>query len=95
MTNDWNRLIEFWKSNDIRTVRLYGSFARGDAKVDSDVDLIVSFLRRKSLLDLIRIEDELSYRLNKKVDLVTEDSISPYLRQRVMEEAETIYDLAG
>jgi uncharacterized protein len=95
MINDWTKLLAFWSANDIGRVRLFGSYARGNARADSDVDLVVTFFRKKSLLDLIRIEEELSQRLNTKVDLVTEDSLSAYIQERVFNEAKVIYDRAG
>lgn len=95
MIKDWATLLAFWSANDIGRVRLFGSHARGSARPDSDIDLIVTFVRKKSLLDLIRIEEELSRRLNAKVDLVTENSLSPYIQEHVLKEAQVIYDRAG
>ncbi len=46
---------------------------------ESNLDILVEFSERKSLLDLVGIEMELSELLNIKVDLLTEKSISPYL----------------
>ena len=57
----------------------------------SDIDILVEFSERKSLLDLVRIERELSEALSIKVDLLTEKSISPYLIDRIKSEMEVIY----
>jgi predicted nucleotidyltransferase len=70
---------------------VFGSMARGDATEHSDVDLLVRFSRRKSLLELVRIEREVSMALGRNVDMLTEASISPYLRDRVKRELRTIY----
>ncbi len=53
--------------------------------------LLASFSRRKSLLDLVRIERDLSGILGVKVDLVTEKSLSPYLVERIKSEVKPIY----
>ncbi|MBU1600207.1 nucleotidyltransferase domain-containing protein, partial [bacterium] len=58
----------------------------------SDLDLLVRFSKRKSLLDLVGIEMELTSELGIKVDLLTEKSISPYLKDRIMKELKVIYD---
>ena len=56
-------------------VGLFGSFARGDGSVDSDIDILVRFNESYSLLQLVRIENQLSDQLGLKVDLVTEGSL--------------------
>jgi hypothetical protein len=70
-------LAELCERNDIGRLRLFGSIARGDESEKSDVDLIADFTRRKSLLDLVRIETEFSERLGRKVDLLTQRALSP------------------
>jgi hypothetical protein len=74
---------------------VFGSFARGDESATSDVDLIADFTDRKSLMDLVRIERELSERLGRKVDLLTEAALSPYLRDRVLRDARLVYERAA
>lgn len=59
---------------------------RGEESPESDIDVLVEFSERKSLLDLVRIEQELSEALGIKVDLLTENSISPYLIGRIRKE---------
>ena len=66
--------------------------ARGKANEQSDIDLLVDFSKRKSLLALVRLERELSAELKRKVQLLTEAAISPYLRDRVMRELKVIYE---
>ena len=57
------------------------------SRYDSDVDLLVAVGDRATLLDIIAIKQDLEDLLGCKVDVVTEDSISPYLRDRVLSEA--------
>lgn len=87
-----HKLREICKKNDIAFIGIFGSFARGESTADSDVDLLVRFSKKKSLLDLVRIERELSTVLGRKVDLLTEASVSPYLRERIRAELEVIYE---
>lgn len=70
-----------------RSVRVFGSTARGDARDDSDVDLLVELEPGRSLLDLIAIKQDLEDVLARSVDVVTEAGLSPYLRERVLSEA--------
>lgn len=87
-----NKIKELCKAEDIIFVGLFGSFARGEFTADSDIDLLVRFSKGKSLLDIVRIERELSAAFDRKVDLLTEASISPYLREKIKHELEVIYE---
>jgi predicted nucleotidyltransferase len=74
-----------------RQIGIFGSYARGEARPDSDLDLLVDFKESKSLLTLVRIERELSEALGIKVDLLTEAAISPYLIDRIKSELKVVY----
>jgi len=89
---DVDKLIKICRENDAAMVGVFGSTARGDDTSASDIDLMVKFSKRKSLLDIVRIERELSTELGKKVDLLTEAAISPYLRDRILSELQVIYE---
>ena len=85
------RLIDVCRKNDVSMIGVFGSMARGEAKTKSDIDLIVRFSKRKSLLAMVRLERELTEALGRKVDLLTEAAISPYLRERVLKEMQVVY----
>jgi len=70
---------------------VFGSYVRDEEKPGSDIDILVEFSERKSLLELVRIERELSEFLGIKVDLLTEKSISPYLIDTIRGQMEVIY----
>ena len=74
---DIDKLIEICRENDAAMVGVFGSVARGEDTFASDIDLMVKFSRRKSLLDIVKLERKLSTVLGKKVDLLTEAAISP------------------
>jgi len=70
-----------------RNVRLFGSVARGEAGLDSDVDFLVDLEPGRSLLDLGGLLMDLQKLLGRKVDVVTETGLRPRLRPRVLREA--------
>lgn len=70
-----------------RDVRLFGSVARGDAGEASDIDLLVTFERGRSLLDQIGLQQDLEEALGMKVDVVSSGGLSPYIRDAVLAEA--------
>lgn len=84
-------LIPFLQEQGVSFAALFGSQARGEAREDSDVDLLVKFASPKSLFDVVRLERMLTEQLHKKVDVVTEGALSPYMRDAVMRDLAVIY----
>lgn len=70
-----------------QNVRVFGSAPRGEASASSDLDLLVDMAQGRSLFDLVALSDELEDALGIEVDVVTEGSLSPYLRDRILAEA--------
>jgi len=70
-----------------RTVRLFGSSARGEERAGSDVDLLVELEPGRNLLDLIGLEKDLAKALGRKVDVVTVESIKPRVRRSALRDA--------
>jgi hypothetical protein len=70
---------------------IFGSEARGEARENSDIDMLVSFSARVSFLTLVALERELTETLGRQVDLQTEAALSPYLRDRILQERQIIY----
>ena len=79
------------KKQGATKIAIFGSYARGEERTDSDIDVIVEFSEVKSLLELVRMERELQEALGTKVHLLTEKWISPYLIDIVRREMEVIY----
>jgi len=88
---DTKELREICRRNDVAMIGVFGSMARGEATEQSDVDLLVRFTKPRSLLDMVRVEREISASLGRNVDLVTENAISPYLREKVKEGLRVVY----
>ena len=70
-----------------RNVRIFGSVARGEAKLDSDVDVLVDLEPGRSLLDLGGLLMDLRDLLGCNVDVVTEKGLRERIRDRVLREA--------
>jgi len=87
----YEKIVQILKNQGARKIAIFGSYVRGEEKPESDIDIIVEFSERKSLLDLVGIEQELSDAVGMRVDLLTEKSISPYLIDRIKKEMEVIY----
>ena len=80
-------ILQIAARHGARNVQVFGSLARGEARPDSDVDILVKLELGRSLLDLIAIKQDLEDLLGRQVDVVTEAAISPYIREEVLKEA--------
>jgi hypothetical protein len=80
-----------FRQNDISFAGIFGSRAKGMQEKSSDLDILVDFKKPKSLIDLIRVQNILSDILNLDVDLVTEDSVSPLIKDNILNDLVVIY----
>ena len=80
-------ILRLAKEHGAHNVRIVGSVARGEARAESDVDFLVEMDSGRSLLDLIELSQDLEALLERKVDVLTDEGLSPYLEQRIRAEA--------
>lgn len=80
------KIMPILKKHGVVKAGIFGSVARGEAKKRSDVDILIKFIGKKSLLDLVGVEIELKERLKRRVDVLTYDSIHPLLKERILNE---------
>ena len=79
------------KAHDVEYAAIFGSYARGEARPDSDVDILIRLRQPKSFFELGRLKDQLANLMEKKIDLVTEKAISPYIKKYVLRDLQVIY----
>jgi uncharacterized protein len=91
MSVDMSRVAALCRKFGVNSLSVFGSFARHEENDDSDIDLLVSFSSRVGLLEIVALERELSEVFGRKVDLQTEGSLSPYIREGIMNDCQTIY----
>jgi len=82
-----DRIKRIAAAHGAQNIRLFGSFARDAAGPESDVDLLITLEAGRTLLDLIAIKQDLEDLLGRRVDVVTERSLSPYIRDHILAEA--------
>ncbi|NLK00700.1 MAG: nucleotidyltransferase family protein [Clostridia bacterium] len=71
----------------VQNIRVFGSIARGEETVNSDLDILVKFEQGRSLFDLIDLKYDLEDLLEREVDVITENSIHWYLKDGIEAEA--------
>mgnify|MGYP001602016641 CR=1 FL=1 len=80
-------IVEVLKNHKIRKAGIFGSYARGEEKENSDIDVLIDVGGRKfSLLDLISLEMELEKRLGKKIYLLTYAWINSNLKKYILKD---------
>lgn len=78
------KIIPLLKKYKIKKAGIFGSYARGEAKKNSDIDIIIEF--NDSLLTLVAMQRELKETLGIKVDLLTYKGLNPLLKKRILKE---------
>ena len=79
------KIIRILKSHRIKKAGIFGSYARGDQKKKSDIDILIQPTKGMGL-EFIGLQLELEKKLGKKVDLVTYKAIHPLLKNQILKE---------
>ena len=80
------KILPVLRRHGIKRAGMFGSYARGEATPESDVDVLVELDRQASLLDFIGVKLDLEDVLGRRVDLVEYAAIKPRLRDRILRE---------
>jgi predicted nucleotidyltransferase len=88
--SDKQTITEICKRNDVSFCALFGSFARGEATAESDIDLLVRFSKPKGY-NFLDAAFEIEEALGRKVDLITEKGLSKHVREYVYKDLQVLY----
>ncbi|MBS3140480.1 nucleotidyltransferase family protein [Candidatus Woesearchaeota archaeon] len=78
------KIVRILKKYGVKKAGIFGSYARGEQKKRSDIDILAQIPKSVNLYDFIGIKQDLEEALGKKVDLVTYRSIRPELKQKIL-----------
>ena len=86
LRNLQQKIVPILKSNDVVKAGLFGSYVRGEAKKNSDIDILVEVKKEADLIDFIRLKNTLEKAVKRKVDLVEYDCIRREIKHNVLRE---------
>ncbi|MCX6256458.1 MAG: nucleotidyltransferase domain-containing protein [Bacteroidia bacterium] len=87
-----NIILDYLKNHDPLRIGVFDSYARNEQNIDSDIDLLVKFKNVPSLLQLIKIENDLREKLGIRVDLITEGAIkNRRIKAQIKQDLKIIY----
>lgn len=81
------QILSITNAHGAYNVRIFGSIAKGQDVPGSDLDILSDLAPEKSLLDIVAIKQDLEDLLGFKVDVVTQASLSPYLKSEILKSA--------
>lgn len=85
-----NKVVPVLKKHGVKKASLFGSVVRNDYTDTSDIDILVEMPETASLLELANLKLDLEDVLQRKVDVLTFDSLHPLLKDRIMEEQQAV-----
>ncbi len=84
------RIKKILKDYNITKAVLFGSFARGEEKKGSDIDIIIQPPKQFTLFDMVEVKERLERALNKKVDIITFNSINKFIKPYIEKDMKVI-----
>ncbi|MBI4648506.1 MAG: nucleotidyltransferase family protein [Bacteroidia bacterium] len=85
-------MVDFFRNQPIKRAYIFGSYVRGDNRPDSDIDILVELEKGTDLFIFIRIKQQLEKLINKTVDLISSNGLSPRIRPFIDKEKVLIYE---
>ena len=87
ISNKRDEILRISAAHGANNLRLFGSVSRGEATEKSDIDILISLDSGRTLLDIIAMKQDLEDLLGCAVDVVTDDAVSPYIREQILKDA--------
>jgi len=85
------KIIPILEQSGLQYAGVFGSVARGEARADSDVDILVKFSGPPTFASYLRLDESLRNQLGRDVDLVTEGAVNKFLRPYIEQDLQVIY----
>lgn len=87
LLNNKEKILSISSKHKASNIRVFGSVVRGEENENSDIDFLVTFDSNSNLFDKIELTRDLESLLNKKVDIISDNYIHWYLKDKILSEA--------
>jgi len=84
-------ITNYLKQNKVKEASIFGSFTRNEMTPKSDIDILVEYSRGTTLLDIVRMKQELFSLIGRKVDLVSKRAIRKSILQNIQSDLQVLY----
>lgn len=92
MEHELNIIREFFRTQPVKKAYLFGSYARGEADEESDIDLMVELDDRVGLFKFVGMQLKLEELLHRKVDLISAKGISRHIQPLIEKDKKLVYE---
>lgn len=86
------KTLPILQSYGITRAAVFGSVARGEERADSDIDILVTLGKPMGMISFTRFAEQLEQSLNKKVDVITENSVNKFIKPFIMTDLKIFYE---
>lgn len=90
-TNIINTIVDYLKQYKVIEIGIFGSFARNEMTDNSDIDVLVEYSRGTTILDIVKMKEELYQLIGRKIDLVSKRAVRKSIMMHIQNDLQTIY----
>lgn len=90
LSNNKEKIVSISLKHKASNIRVFGSVMREEENENSDIDFLVTFDSKSTLFDKIELTNELKFFLKRKVDIVSDNAIHWYLKEKILSEAKLL-----
>ncbi len=92
LTEIQKKISPIFREHGIKRAAVFGSFARGEDRPNSDIDILIELGKPMGMFGYTRLIREIEQSLDRPVDLVTDKSLNKYIRPYILPDLKTIYE---
>lgn len=85
------KLVSYLQKQKVQEIGIFGSFARNEMNANSDIDVLVEYSRGTTILDIVKMKQDLFSLLGRKVDLVSKRAVRKQIMENIKNDLQTVY----
>lgn len=90
-TNIIKTIVDYLKQYKVIEIGIFGSFARNEMTDKSDIDILVEYSRGTTILDIVKMKQELYELIGRKIDLVSKRAVRKRIMENIQTDLQTVY----